>query len=153
MGAGQASADPRAQAQALIRAGMQRHAAIAKERATPPFSPDGFVDEYYAMTLPARGRVLGKQNRGLRKALDELVAEVSESDIEGTALQALGEGEQALQVFRDAATVRWVKNVAKAKAEGKSLMVKYYAKRMPVRAADDPELAQTLTQFIEADNG
>lgn len=130
----------------MIRAGMQRHAAIAQERTVEPFSPDGFIDEYYAMSLPARGRTLGRRNRDLRRAIDELAED-------GTDLHGLGEGEPALQVFRDAATVRWVKNVARAKADGKPLMVRYYAKRMPVRAAEDPELAQTLTQFIEADNG
>lgn len=139
---------PTDSAQALIRAGMQKHAMIAQQRSMRPFSPDGFIDEYYAMTLPARGRALGKQNRGLRKALDELADEVSEKDIEGTALQGLGEGDQALQVFRDAATVRWVKNVAKAKAEGKPLLVKYYAKRLPVTAQRDPTLADTLTAFV-----
>lgn len=140
-------------AQDLIRAGMAKHAALAQERTKQPFSPDGFVDEYYAMTLPKRGRVLGKRNRSLRKALDELATEVAENDPDGAMLEGLGTGDAALSVFRDAATVRWVRNIAKAKAENKPLMVRYYAARMPIRAQNDEELAATLTQFAGAENG
>lgn len=134
----------------MIRAGIQKHAALARRRQATPFSPDGFIDEYHAMAMPKRGRVFGRKNRQLRRALDELATEVVDRDTEGTMLQGLGDGDAALNAFRDPATVRWIKNVARAKSEGKPLMVKYYAKRMPIRADHDEELAATLTQFVES---
>ena len=124
---------------------MQKFKALSAEKAANGFTAAGFVNQYAQMEKPERGRAFGKKNRELRRALDELAEATTD---EGRSLAGLGQGPAAMAPLKDAATVRWIKNVTTAKQQGKPLLVKYYAKRLPVAAQRDPTLADTLTAFV-----